>query len=132
VDQGTDRVDPGATESEALEREVRALRHELDATLAELDQRRHELTNWRLQLKRHWRAMAVVSVLAGGVIAVLVHRRRAKEQPLGKIRRFRRAVARVIDNPDALAQPSPGVGKQVLVAAARPAAAGIVGRFFRG
>ena len=115
---------------EALEQDVRELRRELDATLRELDRRRHELTDWRLQLRRHWRALLAAGLLAGGTVALIVYRKRVRERPLSKVRRMRRALARMIDNPDAVAR-DPGVGSQVLTAAAKPAAAGLVGRLFR-
>jgi hypothetical protein len=134
MDQGENGVKRGAKkqgEAAELELEVRNLRQQLDDTLAELDRRRHELTNWRLQLRRHWRALAVIGLVTAGALTWYVVRRRQRERPLGKLRRFRRALARVIDDPDAVAQRSPSVGREVLAAAAKPAAGGLVQRLTR-
>lgn len=62
-----------------------------------------------------------------GTVALLIWRRHQREQPLGRLRRMRRALARMIDDPDAVAR-SPGPGQQVVAAAAKPVVGGIVRR----
>ena len=110
-----------------LEREIDAIRKELDGVVAELDRRRHELTDWRLQLRRH---RGKVLLIAGGLLAVVaggivlaVRRHREREQPLSKLRRFRQAVARMIDDPDSVARSSPSPRDKALAAGTDVAAA---------
>ena len=118
--QGKKRIAP------RLQGEVRQLRRQLDETLAELDLRRRELTNWRLQVRRHWRALAACGAVAAGTVAWLVYRHRERERPLGKVRRLRRALARMIDNPDAVARSSPG--SEAAAAVVKPVAGGLIRR----
>jgi len=59
-----------------IEREVESIRDRLDPVIEELDIRRHELTDWRLQLERHGPTLLKVgAVLAGAVVGVSVVRR---------------------------------------------------------
>lgn len=51
-----------------VERQIEHLRARLDRSLAELDRRRHELTDLRLQVRRHPAMMAA----GAGVLAVVV------------------------------------------------------------
>ena len=67
---------------EEIEREVEQIRGNLDPVLRELDVRRHELTDWRLQLRRHGPRLARVGAAAAGVFAVIqvVKRYRARRR----------------------------------------------------
>ena len=56
---------------EEIEREVEQIRGNLDPVLKELDVRRHELTDWRLQLRRHGPKLARVGAGIAGVIAAV-------------------------------------------------------------
>lgn len=120
---------------EQLERQARELRIRLDTVLAELDHRRHELTDWRLQLRRHWKKLALVGggvlALVGGLAALRSHRRALRNRPLEKLRRLREAVARMVDDPDAVAPRRKRTTRQMLLAAGKPAVAGMVGRWTR-
>ena len=51
---------------EHVAHEIDAIRRDLDRVVAELDRRRHELTDWRLQLRRHKRGLAL-TVLGAAV-----------------------------------------------------------------
>jgi hypothetical protein len=51
-EMSTGRASP-REEARRLEDEIAKLREELGALVAELDQRRHELTNVKLQVRRH-------------------------------------------------------------------------------
>jgi hypothetical protein len=66
VGNGTPGVEP-----RVLEKDVEHLRTRLDRSLAELDRRRHELTDVRLQVRKHPRVAAgaagLVVLLLGGV-----------------------------------------------------------------
>ena len=111
-------VEPPAS-PETMAREIESLRADLDDVVAELDRRRHELTDWRLQLRRHRGKLLVVAAgvaaAVAGCIVLAVRRHHEREQPISKLRRLRAALARVIDNPDAVA-PSP-VGRERAVEA---------------
>ena len=66
--EGTSRVNRSP---EDVEREERQLREDLDPMLHALDIRRHELTDWRLQLRRHGPTlMKAGAVVAGVFVAV--------------------------------------------------------------
>ncbi|HYJ32573.1 MAG TPA: hypothetical protein VE326_05085 [Candidatus Binatia bacterium] len=54
---------------EELKREVEAIREEMTPVLDELDHRRHEMTDWKLQLRR--RGPALLGVVAG-IAAVVI------------------------------------------------------------
>jgi len=66
VGEATTGVEP-----RKIEREIEHLRTRLDRSLAEVDRRRHELTDLKLQVRRHPRLVAgtsvVVLALLGGV-----------------------------------------------------------------
>jgi hypothetical protein len=114
-----------------LEREVEAIRSELGDTIGELDRRRHELFDVRLQVRRHWKAIALICGAASAAIAAAIvlkaggkHRRREQHGSLRwKADRLRQAVRRMIDDPEAVAARAPSVGKKVVAAAASALAA---------
>ena len=96
--EGTSRVN---RTPEDLEREVRDIRQSMDPVLQELDVRRHELTDWKLQLRRHGPTlMKAGAVVAGMFVAVGV----AKDVGRTMRRRMRRRRARHssldVDAPD--------------------------------
>jgi hypothetical protein len=78
VGNGTPGVEP-----RVLEKDIEHLRTRLDRSLAELDRRRHELTDLRLQVRKHPRVVAgaagLVVLLLGGVAFVVW--RRAVDKP---------------------------------------------------
>ena len=86
--QGTTRVTPAtgsAARVQELGRETAAVRRELDGLVSELDRRRHLAFDWRRQLRRHGRAVALVStgiVAIAGLIAVTSIARRRRHQGL--------------------------------------------------
>jgi hypothetical protein len=101
-----------------LGNETDAVRRQLDELVMELDRRRHELFDWRLQMRRHARALALI---AGGIIVVVgmgvgVSMARSRRQHtlaahLAELadrgERLRRALGRIIDDPDRLAPKEP-------------------------
>jgi hypothetical protein len=96
---------------EELEADIDARRVHADAVLAELDRRRHEITDWRLQLRRHAPLAALIAggalLLGAGLIALQLHRRRQRRRPIAKLGRLRQALARAIERPEQVAsQPS--------------------------
>jgi hypothetical protein len=129
--EGTDRVNGQRANGEPrkmareLETEITEVRTRLDRSLAELDRRRHELTDVRLQVRRHpmvaVAAGVTVLALVGGVAyAVWVARQRNK--PVSKARRLRHALSRMIDEPHKVAKSEPTVPEKILAAAGTAAA----------
>lgn len=111
---GTPGVEP-----RVLEREIEHLRTRLDRSLAEVDRRRHELTDLRLQVRKHPRvvvgAAGLVVLLVGGVVFA-VWRAHEKQKPLAKARRFRIAVGRAIDKPEKVASAEAPPWEKILAA----------------
>jgi hypothetical protein len=133
--EGTDRVNGERANGEPrkvareLETEITDIRTRLDRSLAELDKRRHELTDVRLQVKRHpmIAVAAGVTVLAllGGV-AYAVWAARERNKPVSKARRLKHALARMMDEPHKVAKSEPTVPEKILAAAGTAAATMIV------
>jgi hypothetical protein len=114
VGNGTPGVEP-----QALEREIEGLRARLDRSLAELDRRRHELTDLRLQARKHPGAVAGaagLAVLLLGGVAFAVWRAREEQKPLAKARRFRLAISRAIDKPERVARGEAPAWEKILAA----------------
>ncbi|HXZ44093.1 MAG TPA: hypothetical protein VEH53_04630 [archaeon] len=65
-------------------------------------------------------------LLAGSAVRLVVRKRRQEASFLEKGRRLGRAVVRVVENPDRVAQPAQGLGRDVLGVACTVAAATLV------
>jgi hypothetical protein len=121
-------VEPDA---ERLQRDIEAIRGELGGLVGELDHRRHELFDFRLQLRRHAVAFGVGALVAAGLVAggvaLGVMRRRRRQRLPARLRRLRTAVARMIDAPDKVAKPAPNTGRKI-AAAGGSAAASVVAK----
>ena len=107
--------------SHELEGEIDHLRTRLDHSLAELGRRRQELTDVRLQLRKHprilWIAGGVAALLFGGV-AFAITRSRKRTALERAARKYKGALRRVADHPERVAKRSePGVGEKILAAA---------------
>jgi len=133
--EGTDRVNGAHTNGEPrkaareLETEITEIRSRLDRSLSELDRRRHELTDVRLQVRRHplvavVAGATVVALLGGVAYAVWVSRQRNK--PISKARRLKHALSRMIDEPQKVAKSEPTVPEKILAAAGTAAASILV------
>jgi hypothetical protein len=133
--EGTDRVNGAHANGEPrkvareLETEITEIRSRLDHSLSELDRRRHELTDVRLQVRRHPLVAVGVGVtvvaLLGGV-AYAVYAARQRNKPIPKARRFRHALSRMIDKPEKVAKSEPTVPEKILAAAGTAAATMLV------
>ncbi len=133
--EGTDRVNGERANGEPrkvareLETEITEIRSRLDRSLAELDRRRHELTDVRLQVRRHpmvaVAAGVTVLALVGGV-AYAVWASRQRNKPVSKARRLKHALSRMIDQPQKVAKPEPTVPEKILAAAGTAAATMLV------
>jgi len=132
--QGTTRVieDNGTSgRVRELGDEITDVRRRLDALVMELDRRRHNVTDWKRQLRLHGRSIAVgVLVVAVAVTApVALARMRARRRSslfergielTGKARRVGQAFQRIADNPDGVAPTTTalGLGSRTAVAVA--------------
>jgi hypothetical protein len=116
---------------EVIEGRIGLLRQELGDLVAELDRRRHEATDIRLQVKRHpmiaGAAAVTVAAAIGGIVAFAVWNARRRERPIEKARRARRAMQRLMDDPEHLAR-EPSIMEKVLAAAGTAAASLLVKR----
>lgn len=105
----------------AIEGEIDDIRRRLDRDLSELDRRRHEATDWRLQLKRHPQLIAGVGIgalaLVGGLVALSIAQHR-RDHPRRKAQRIGLALRRGYENPEKVARPEPSVVVKVLAAVA--------------
>jgi hypothetical protein len=114
VGNGTPGIEP-----RALEKEIEHLRTRLDRSLAEVDRRRHELTDLRLQVRKHPGVVAgaagVVVLLLGGV-AFAVWRAHEKQKIPAKARRFQIAIGRAIDKPEKVATGETPAWEKILAA----------------
>ena len=80
---------------EEIEREVESIRESMDPVLEELDVRRHEMMDWKLQLRRHGPTlMKAGAVMVGVFVAVGV----AKDVGRTMRRQMRRRGARPIED----------------------------------
>jgi hypothetical protein len=133
--EGADRVSANgkAEVPEVIEGRIGLLRHELGDLVAELDRRRHEATDIRLQIKRHpliaGAAAVTVAAAVGGIIGFAIWNARRRERPVERARRARRAVQRLMDDPDHMAR-EPSVTEKILAAAGTAAASILIKRAF--
>jgi hypothetical protein len=102
-----------------IERDIEHLRTRLDRSLAELDRRRHELTDIKLQMRRHpvvfIGAGAAVVLLLGGV-GFAIYRSRKREEMPEKAKRLRIAIGRAADEPHKVARGDAPVWEKIVAA----------------
>jgi hypothetical protein len=112
--------------SRQLEGEIAVLRNELTGLVTELDRRRHELTDFKLQARRHVVGMTLTGAgllaSAAGFAWLSVWRSRRGSQATARMGRLREAVSRMVDRPDRVAA-EPGIPARILTAAATAAVA---------
>ena len=113
--EGTTRVantNGSAARVRELGHETETTLQELDELVSELDRRRHQAFDWRLQVRRHARALALLGVGVVVVVGVGVSVARSRRQHTLAARlaeladrgeRLRQALGRIIDDPDRLA-----------------------------
>jgi hypothetical protein len=114
-----------------LEGEIAKIREDLGALVAELDRRRHELTDVKLQVRRHPREAAIAAVTVVGATAGIVwlavlraRRRRKYADSLGE------AVTRIMAERERAAPKPSGRGK--IREAATAAVAAVIGEALKG
>ncbi len=76
---------------EDVERDIQSARDHLDPVLHELDVRRHELTDWRLQLRRHGPTIAKAGAVIAGVFVAVGVAKDVGREVRRQVRRRRRA-----------------------------------------
>jgi len=103
----------------AIDREIEYLRTRLDRSLAELDRRRHELTDIRLQMRKHPAvfigAGVAVALMLGGV-GFAIYRSRKREELPQKAKRLRTAFRRAVEEPEKVARAEPPVWQKMAAA----------------
>ena len=102
-----------------IESDIEHLRTRLDRSLAELDRRRHELTDVKLQMRKHPAAFigagAVLILMLGGV-GYAVYRSRKRQELPAKAKRLRIAIGRAVDAPENVARGEPPVWQKIAAA----------------
>ena len=125
--EGTVGVE-GKKPAREIEREIEHLRSRLDRSLSELDRRRHELTDVRLQMRRHPQvfigAGAAAALLVGGVAFALWRSSKRKEIPQ-KAKRMRIAFGRAVDQPEKVARGEAPAGEKIVAAVGTTIAVGL-------
>lgn len=117
--EGTNRV-------RELAREIDELREEMTPLLRELDQRRTNALDLRLQARRHLVPVTLAALgvagLTGYSVWSWIHERHERRRPVVRARRLRRAVSRMIDEPERVAAGDPSGMRAIGIAIARAAA----------
>ena len=125
--EGTVGVE-GKKPAREIEREIEHLRSRLDRSLSELDRRRHELTDVRLQMRRHPQvfigAGAAAALLVGGVAFALWRSSKRKEIPQ-KAKRMRIAFGRAVDQPEKVARGEAPAWEKIVAAVGTTIAVGL-------
>jgi len=132
---GTTRVasNGAAARVRELGHETETTRRELDTLMMELDRRRHLAFDWRRQMRRHARAVALLGagalVVVGMGVAASIARKRRRQTLAARLSEFaewgdrlRFALGRIVEDPDRLAKKEP----------ARPTGAAAVGSLALG
>ena len=102
-----------------IERDIEHLRTRLDRSLAELDRRRHELTDIKLQMRKHpavFIGAGAVVVLALGGVGYAIYRSRKREELPQKAKRLRTAFRRAVEEPEKVARAEPPVWQKMAAA----------------
>lgn len=125
----TDIREEAPRDPRRIEADIVRQRQELTARVAELSQRGHELTDVRLQVRRHalgvtTTVLAMAAVTAGAV-ALGVWRGRRRNTLLARGGRLRQALGRMIDRPERVAT-EPTVTQRILASAGSAAAAFLI------
>lgn len=112
--------------SRQLESDIVMLREELGGLVAELDRRRHELTDVKLQAKRHALGVTLTGMgllaSAAGFVWLGAWRGRRRRTTAAKIGHLREAVSRMVERPERVAT-EPGIPAKIFTAAANAAVA---------
>jgi hypothetical protein len=120
---------PPARKAPAIAEAITRRRGDLTACVAELDRRRHELTDVRLQIRRHARGVTLtvlaMSAAAAGSVAYGMWRARRRNTLIARGSRLRDALGRMLDRPERVAA-EPTITQRILSSAGSAAAAFLV------
>jgi hypothetical protein len=129
VGEGTSRIEGQAPRE--IEREIEHVRARLDRSLGELDRRRHELTDLKLQIRKHPGVFIGVGgflfLIVGGVV-LAVWRSHKREALPEKTKRLRIAVGRAVDKPGKVARGEAPPWEKILAAVGTTLAVSITKR----
>jgi hypothetical protein len=109
-----------AKQARGLETEIEHLRTRLDRSLSELDRRRHELMDYKLQMRKHPQVLMIaggVMLLLFGGVAYSVYSSRRHSLAMRRARKYQGAMRRAVDHPEYVARPRKGeasVGAKIL------------------
>jgi hypothetical protein len=112
-----------------IEGEIDDIRRSLDRDLSELDKRRHEATDWRLQLRRHPGLGIGALALVGGLVAVSIAKRR-REPPNRRAQRIGLALRRGYEHPEKVARKELSVPVKLLAAVAISLGTSLAKKYF--
>lgn len=111
--------------------EIDTLRNELGRLVAELDRRRHELTDVKLQIRKHPAVVIVAAgaaaLILGGLVGMAIRNRRQHARPTIRARDTRRALSRLIDHPERVAA-EPNLAMKIATAAGVAAGSAVARR----
>src|SRR6185436_19812633 len=83
-----------------------------------LDRRRHEVLDWRKQLKSHAGVLFIAAIglllVAGGAVAASAWVERRNQRLPERARNLRRALSRMVAHPELVAQPRPNIAKKAV------------------
>ena len=119
--QGTTRLNNtngSSARVRELGNETEGVRRQLDELVMELDRRRHQAFDWRLQVRRHARALALLGagliVVVGSGVAAAMARNRRRQTLAARLseladwgERLRLALGRIVEDPNRLAPKEP-------------------------
>ena len=110
----------GLDDPELLELQIEAIRRNLTGIVRELDHRRHDFVDWRAQLAKRKPAIAmaagaVVAVAGAAALAGFLLQRRNRTLKV-RARNLRKAVGRVLEDPNRLARKESSLFGKVAIA----------------
>ena len=121
--EGTPRVmkvvapEPSARARD-IEGEIERLRTRLDRSLSELDRRRHDLMDYKLQMRKHPQVLLIAGgalLLLFGGVAYSVYNSSRHSRAARKARQYKGALRRIADRPGDIARRSePGIAGKIL------------------
>jgi hypothetical protein len=136
--EGTPRVEitgkkvdygPPRATAQHLNGEITIVRQDLDTLLAELDRRRHEVMDFKFQLRQHAMGVGLATVgllgSAAGSVLFRMRRHQRREGITAQAGRLSHAVSRMIERPEQVAAEPTVVGK-IALAAANAAVASLI------
>jgi hypothetical protein len=105
---------------EQLEHDVEQIRGNMNGLVRELDRRRHQLFDWRLQLRKNALPIGVGAIgvvcMVGGLTIFTAWRRKRRDKLAAKIGLLRDALSRMIAHPERVARPQQTLGKTAVSA----------------